>query len=110
MKTTRNLVHSSVGIIVSGLLAAAAFAGPPAATKPAPKLEGSPTVKCDGCKTTPISVVSDRGPAGKGVPGTRVVGSQHSCARCAGTNTVEHGKVKNAMIPNAVCGPLLCCK
>jgi hypothetical protein len=118
----RILVQSSVGFLVSGVLAAALVAGPgpqywnrPAAAS-APKSEAAQKVetpaasKCEGCKTTPIWVVSDRGPAGKGVPGTRVVGSQHSCARCTGTNTVEHGKVKNAMIPNAMCGPLLCCK
>ena len=124
----RILVQGSVTLLVSGALAAALMAGPgpqywnrptpPSApkaqaapeTRVAPKAALPVAAKCEGCKTTPIWVVSDRGPAGKGVPGTRVVGSQHSCTRCVGTNTVEHGKVKNTMIPNAVCGPLLCCK
>ena len=120
--TPRTLVQSSVGFLASGVFAAALLAGPgpqywnrPAATA-APKSEAASNTealaaaKCDGCKTTPIWVVSERGPAGKGVPGTRVVGSQHACVRCVGVNTVEHGKAKNAMMPGAACGPLMCCK
>jgi hypothetical protein len=106
---------------VSGIFAAAAIAGPGPqywnrpATKPAPKPEAAKTeapvaAKCDGCKTTPIWVSNNREPAGKGVPGARVVGSTHSCARCTGTVAAQNGKVKDGMTHNAGCGPLLCCK
>jgi hypothetical protein len=118
---TQTLLRTLVGISASGLLAAAAFAGPgpqfwnrPAATsapKPdAPKTEVPATAKCDGCKTTPIWVFNDRGPAGKGTPAARVVGKKHECVRCTGALANESGKVKNNMAHNAVCGPLLCCK
>jgi hypothetical protein len=126
--TLRMIVQSSVSLLVSSVFAAALLAGPgpqywirptvasapKAAAAPkagvAPKAEVPVVAKCDGCKTTPLWVVSDRGPAGKGVPGTRVVGSQHSCTRCVGINATEHGKVKSVMTPSAACGPLLCCK
>ena len=126
--TPRILIPSSLGFLVSSMFAAALLAGPgpqywirptaPSAPKTeaaakagsAPKAEMSAAAKCEGCKTTPIWVINDRGPAGKGVPGVRIVGSQHSCTRCVGTNVTEHGKVKSAMTPSAVCGPLLCCK
>lgn len=122
MNACRTLIQTSVACAVSGFFAAVAFAGPGPqywnrpAPKPAPKVEGAPTTeapvtgKCDGCKTTPIWVVSDRGPAGKGVPGARIVGSIHSCARCTGTVATQNGKVKDGMTHNAGCGPLLCCK
>lgn len=120
MKTTRNLLHSSVGIILSGLLVAAAFAGPPAymwdpqfrktpAAKSAPEPKAPAAPKCDGCKTTPVWMMGDRLPAGKGV-GLHVVGKKHECTRCTGSVASENGKVKNTMAHNAVCAPLPCCK
>ena len=115
MKTTRNLIRSSVGIIVSGFFAAAVFAGPgpqywnrPAA-KPL-KSEAPTAAKCEGCKTTPIWGPSDRSPAGKGAPSARVIGTKHECARCAGAVASEHGKAKDSMTRDALCGSMLCCK
>ena len=124
MKTYRNLIQISVGCAVSGIIAAVAFAGPgpqywnrsaptpkaKAEAEAVTKTEAPVAGKCDGCKTTPIWVVSDRGPAGKGIPGARIVGSTHSCARCTGTLATQNGKVKDGMTHNAGCGPLLCCK
>lgn len=113
---TRTLIHSSIGVLVSGLFAAAALAGPGpqywirSAAKPAPKTEAPIVGKCDGCRTSNIWVVSDRGPAGKGVPGARITGTRHECARCTGAVASENGTVKNSMAHNAACGPLLCCK
>lgn len=117
---TNHLVRSSIAVLASGLLAAAAFAGPgPAywnksAPKPAEKpalvkMEEHPTGKCSGCKTTPNWVVGDRGPAGKGV-GLRVVGYTHSCSGCTGTITTESGKTKADMKHAAGCATLVCCK
>jgi hypothetical protein len=121
MKTQRTLIRSTVGIFVSGILAAAALAGPGPqywnrpATKPAPKSEAPkvepPVVaQCEGCKTTPIWVSSNRHPAGKGSPRARVVGSTHSCTYCTGTVAAQNGKVKDGMTHDAGCGALLCCK
>jgi hypothetical protein len=118
---TRTLIRLSVGIVASGLFVAAALAGPgpqywaksPAkpAEKPAPpKMDEHPTGKCDGCKTTPIWVVSDRGPAGKGVPGARVTGYAHSCSGCGGKIAMENGKTKAEMKHSAGCTALVCCK
>lgn len=120
MKT--NLLRTSAGIIASGFFAAAALAGPgpqfwnrPTAA-PAPKAdapakpETPPPAKCDGCKTTKIWEHTSTGPAGKGTSSARVVGSRHSCARCAGAITNQSGKVTDAMTHNPACGPLLCCK
>lgn len=122
MKTPQTLIRTSVGLIVSGLLATAALAGPgpqywnrPVA-KPAQKSESaskpetSNPAKCSGCKTTPIWGASDRGPAGKGVAGARLVGSRHECARCPGVVSTEKGKANDTMTHNAACKPLLCCK
>lgn len=118
MKTT--LLRSSLGILVSGACVAAAWAGPgpqfwkgssPAPGKaPAAKTHATAAAKCEGCKTTPIWVVSDRGPAGKGLPGARIVGSTHSCARCTGTIATQNGTAKDGMTHHVACGPLLCCK
>lgn len=111
----------SLTLLASSLLAAAALAGPgpqywnksaPAklAEKPtAVKMDEHPTGKCDGCKTTPIWVISDRGPAGKGVPGVRLTGYAHSCTGCTGRTVTENGKVKPAMTHAAGCAKLACC-
>lgn len=118
---TPTLIRTSVGIIASGLFAAAALAGPgpqywnksapKPAEKPAPvKMEEHPTGKCDGCKTTPIWVISDRGPAGKGVPGSRITGYLHSCTGCAGKNVTENGKTRANMKHSDGCTKLVCCK
>ncbi len=117
---TRTLIRTSFGIIASGLLAAAALAGPgpqywnkttsKPAEKPAPvKMDEHPTGKCDGCKTTPIWVNGDRGPAGKGV-GLRVAGYSHSCKGCVGTLTTENGKTKADMKHAEGCAKLVCCR
>jgi hypothetical protein len=120
MKASRTGIRTSVVIFVSGLFAVAALAGPgpqysnrpaakPGAKSEAPKTEAPSAAKCDGCKTTPVWVMGDRVPAGKGV-GLHVVGTKHECSRCSGAVATENGKVKNNMAHNAACGPLLCCK
>jgi hypothetical protein len=116
----RTLLRTSVAIIAGGLFAAAALAGPgpqywnktaPKPTeKPAPvKMDEHPSDKCGGCKTSPIWVVGDRGPAGKGV-GLRVSGYSHSCTACSGALTTENGKAKSDMKHAAGCAKLVCCK
>ena len=118
---TRTLIRTSMGVLASGVFAAAALAGPgpqywnrPAAKpvqKPAPvKMDEHPTGKCDGCKTTSIWAISDRGPAGKGVPGSRVTGYAHSCTGCVGKNSTENGTAKTDMQHGAGCAKLVCCK
>lgn len=122
MKTSRTLVQAATGLFATSLFAALALAGPgpqyfnrttaqPAA-KPAPALKSEAPVagKCDGCKTTTTWAIRDRGPAGKGVPGASIVGSQHSCARCTGAVVTQNGKTIHGMTHSAVCGPVLCCK
>ena len=118
MKTS--LFRTSVGIIASGLFVAAALAGPgpqfwnrpaPAPKSEAPaKPETPPPAKCDGCKTTKIWEHTSTGPAGKGTTSARVVGSRHSCSRCAGTITSQSGKVNDTMTHATACAPLFCCK
>lgn len=118
---TRTLIRTSVGILASGLFAAAALAGPgpqywnkstpKPAEKPAlVKMEEHPTGKCDGCKTTRVWSINDRGPAGKGVPGARVSGNSHSCTGCMGKNAMENGKTKTDMKHSDGCAKLVCCK
>lgn len=118
---TRTLLRTSIAIIASGLFSAAAFAGPGPqywnrpSTKPVEKpavvkMDEHPTGKCDGCKTTPTWGVSDRGPGGKGGPGTRVTGYTHSCTGCVGKNSTRNGKVNMAMQHSAGCAKLVCCK
>jgi hypothetical protein len=108
-------------LLASGLFAVTALAGPgpqywnkaaPAkpAEKPAPvKMNEHPTGKCDGCKTRPIWVIGDRGPAGKGV-GARIAGYSHSCTGCTGKITTENGKAVADMKHAAACAKLVCCK
>ena len=118
---TRTLIHASLGIVASGFFAAAMLAGPGPQywNRPAPKpaekpaavaMNEHPTGKCDSCKATPIVTVSDRGPAGKGIPGTRVTGYSHSCNGCVGRIAVETGQTKASMKHAAGCATLLCCK
>ena len=119
MKST--LLRTSIGILASGMIVAAVLAGPgpqywnrgaskPTPTPVAPKADETSAGKCDGCKTTPIWVVSDRGPAGKGIPGTRVTGYSHSCTRCSGKIATEGGKTKTGMTHGVDCTKLACCK
>lgn len=108
-------------LLASGFFVAAALAGPgpqywnkstPAkpAEKPVPvKMDEHPTGKCNGCKTTPIWVIGDRGPASKGV-GARVAGYSHSCNGCAGKVTTENGKTADGMKHATDCARLVCCK
>ncbi len=112
----RTLLRTSVAIIAGGFFAAAALAGPGpqyrngTASKPAPfTMDEHPTSQCGGCKTSPIRVVGDRGPAGKGV-GLRVSGYSHSCSGCSVTMTAENGKAKSDMKHAAGCAKLVCCK
>jgi hypothetical protein len=116
----KTLIRASVGILASGLFTAAVFAGPgpqywnKSAPKPVEKpalvkMDEHPTGRCDGCKKTPIWVVGDRGPAGKGV-GLRVAGYSHSCTGCTGAITTENGKAKTDMKHAAGCATLVCCK
>ena len=118
---TPDIVRSSLAVLAGGFFAVAALAGPgpqywnrptpPPAEKPAPaKMDEHPTGKCDGCKSTPIWVISDRGPAGKGVPGARVTGYSHSCAGCVGKIATENGKTKADMKHSAGCATMVCCK
>ena len=117
----KTLIRLHVGILASGLFAAAAFAGPGPQywSKSAPKLaenpalvkmDEHPTGKCDGCKKTPIWVISDRGPSGKGAPGARVTGYSHSCTGCDGKIVTENGKTKSDMKHSPGCATLVCCK
>lgn len=112
----------SIAWLVSGIFAAAALAGPgpqsssksPPPAKPvektAPvKMDEHPTGKCTGCKTTPIWVIGDRGPGGKGV-GARVVGYTHTCTGCVGKNVTENGKTKADIKHSESCAALNCCK
>jgi hypothetical protein len=98
---------------MSGLFAAAAFAGPGpqlgsrSAAKPAPKAE-APAAKCEGCKTTPIWAPGDRSPAGKGAF-VRVVGTKHECTRAAGIVASEPVKVKDRMTRDVGLS-VRCCK
>lgn len=122
MKTSRVLFHAAAGLFATSLIAALALAGPGpqyfnrATTQPAPKSAPAPQTstpvagKCDGCKTTTTWAIRDRGPAGKGVPGASIVGSQHSCARCTGTVVTQNGKVSQGMTHSAICSQVLCCK
>lgn len=117
---TPTLNRSWLGILGSGLLAAAALAGPgpqPGHSAPPPpekaprvKVDGHPTGKCEGCRMVPIWVISDRGPAGKGVPGARVTGYSHSCTGCVGKNRTENGKTTLGMQHGPACAALGCCK
>lgn len=115
---TLNLFRASAALIVSGVFAASTLAGPgpqywnrpsaKPAEKPTPvKMNEHPSGNCDGCKTTPIWVVGDRGPAGKGAPGARITGNAHACTGCVGT---VNGKVKSNMQHGAGCVKLVCCK
>lgn len=52
--------------------------GSSAATSPSV----SPKPACPGCRTIPIVVPSERGPAGKGVSATTQVGTRHDCVYC----------------------------
>jgi hypothetical protein len=114
---TRTLLQTAVTIMASSLLAGAALAGPGPqfwhrpAPKPAPaKMDEHPTGKCEGCKTTPIWVVSERAPAGKGIPRARITGSSHACTGCSGKNTMENGQARPDMQHAAGCAKLVCCK
>lgn len=121
MNTSRTVIRASLGLLASGLFAAAALAGPGAQywSRSAPKLnpkaqtattEGPAAGKCSDCKTTRVWSVSDRGIAGKGVPGTKVTGKRHECARCTGSIVSNQGKLRNSMVHDAACAPALCCK
>jgi hypothetical protein len=103
-----------------GTLATASFAGPgpqywirPAKpSAPAAKSETPAPVAtaCAGCKTTNIVTVSDRGPAGKGVPGARIAGTKHECSLCSGSVSREDGKSSGTITHTAACGSIACCK
>lgn len=124
---TRSLIRTAAATLVSGFVAAATLAGPgpqywqqtekvraehvakhkaEAPAKPAQH----PTNRCESCRTTPLWAANDRGPAGKGIPGTRVSGYSHSCSGCVGTNVTEYGKTKSEMKHAATCVTLGCCK
>jgi hypothetical protein len=117
---TRTLIRTSVGLFAGGLFAAATLAGPgPQYWQQMEKIRAENAVKrkaepsavnCAGCKTTPIWSVNDRGPASKGAPGGRVVGSTHTCTGCTGSVVTENGKTKNGMTHAAACGSMQCCK
>jgi hypothetical protein len=119
---TSTLTRTSLGIFASGLFVAAALAGPgpqywqqmekTRAENAGKRKAAAPTAveTCEGCKTTPIWVVNDRGPAGKGAPGSRVAGYAHSCVSCAGSVVTENGKAKDGMTRAAACETMRCCK
>jgi hypothetical protein len=100
-----------------GAFAASAFAGPGPQhwnKAPAPAAKASATAtsdgKCTGCKTATKWVVSDRGPAGKGISGASVAGKSHTCTGCAGQVVTEKNKVNDTMTHGEACAPMLCCK
>lgn len=117
---TRTLTQILGSIFLGGFLAVGAFAGPGPqywsrpAEKPAAKTEAAKmnpsSDKCEGCKTTRIWKINDRGPAGKGASGAAVVGQSHSCTRCTGTIETKNGKAASSMVQDARCADLLCCK
>jgi hypothetical protein len=122
---TRYLLTTSVAILASGLFTAATLAGPgpqywnmmekiraenAAKARTPVTMESHPSGTCDGCKTSPIVVTSDRGPAGKGIYNSKIVGQRHTCTGCAGTITTEKGNPKTSMIYATGCATLACCK
>jgi hypothetical protein len=117
---TRNLFKTSAAILMSGVLAATTLGargpenwtkgrGKPAEKPASVRMDEHPTGKCDGCKTTRIWRVSDRGPVGKGMSGARVTGSKHSCTGCVGTIATEKDKTKADMKHSDGCAKLACC-
>ena len=119
MKTYSRL---GLGISTTGALALAAFvtaamAGPgpqfwnrPQPTNRETKSTPAAAAKCDGCKESVRWTISDRGPAGKGVPGSSIASRSHTCGSCTGTILNEKGAVKDGMAHGNACARLQCCK
>ena len=113
MKT--NLRPFGIAAAALGLFATLTFAGPGPQywNRPATKLPETKSpaaaAKCPGCSTTVKWVTGDRGPAGKGIPGTSVAGKTHTCSFCTGTVTTEKGRTSHAMTHASPCAQLRCC-
>ena len=73
-------------------------------------MDSHPSEKCDGCRTTAIWRISDRGPAGKGVSGTSIAGKNHSCTGCVGTIASEKREKKADIKHSKACAAVICCK
>src|SRR5687768_11420326 len=99
MKTTRNLIRSSVGLVASGLFAAAALAGPGPqywqqmekirsenAARAAAQSESTrpAAMACPACKTTAITEYRPSPLGGKFQGRFERVGAKHSCDACGG--------------------------
>lgn len=83
---------------------------PPPAVKEQAKPKAPGPAKCDGCKTTTKWIISDRGPAGKGVPGASIAERKHECKGCSGTVVTEKRTTTGTMVHSEKCLALLCCK
>ena len=110
-----------LGVIISGLIAASALAGPgpefrmwrlarPATPVVQPdKSDTAKATLCGGCSAVTLVKVANRNPMGKGLPTNEMIGSKHSCSNCAGSSTIINGVAKGQIEHGAGCGQLECC-
>ena len=111
------IVRRSAIALTLGALATLTYAGPgpqywnrPATAAPKESKEPAASpAKCPGCKTVVKWVTGDRGPAGKGVPGSSVAGKTHTCTFCTGATTTEKGTTTHAMTHANPCAQMRCC-
>lgn len=118
MKTTslRSAFAALSTTLALGTFVATALAGPgpqywnKAPAPAAPAAKSATASACGGCSDTTQWKISDRGPAGKGVPGASVASRTHGCTNCSGEVVSTPSQTKDTMTRAAACGSMMCCK